>query len=170
MNRHTPAYRVALGGILAALAVIFQSLGGLIPVATYVTPMLCCILLNIVASLCGRRIGWAWFGAVAILSLLMAPDKEAAAVFACLGCYPLLKPFFDKSPISYILKAVFFNAVILALYWALLHLFGLASVREDLSDLNTAGLIVLLLLGNFTFFTLDRMLSMPKWKGERRGR
>lgn len=169
MNRRTPAYSMALGGVFAALAVMLQSLGGLIPVATYVTPMLCCILLNIVASICGRRIGWAWYGAVAILSLLMGPDKEAAAVFVTLGYYPLLKPLFDKSPISHILKAAFFNAVILALYWALLHLFGLASVQEDLADLNTAGLFLLLLLGNFTFFLLDRMLSMPKWKGQRRG-
>lgn len=170
MNRHrTPAFSMALGGIFAAIAVILQSLGGLIPVATYVTPMLCCILLNIVRSLCGNRIGWAWYGAVAVLSILMAPDKEAAAVFVCLGYYPLLKPTFDELPFRALWKAVYFNAVILALYWALLHILGLASVQADLGELNFAGLILLLLLGNFTFFTLDRLLSMPKWKGEHRG-
>ena len=50
---------MALGGVLAALAVVVMSLGGLIPVATFVCPMLCMILLRFVCQLCGNRIGWA---------------------------------------------------------------------------------------------------------------
>ena len=84
-NKRTPAANIALGGILAALAVVVMSMGTLIPVATYVCPMLCAILLQMVLKLCGRRMAWAWYGAVTLLSLLMAPDKEAAAVFLALG-------------------------------------------------------------------------------------
>ena len=40
-NRRSPAFAVALGGMLAALAVVIMCLGGLIPVATFVCPMLC---------------------------------------------------------------------------------------------------------------------------------
>ena len=85
-GKRTPASSVALGGVLAALAVVIMSLGTIIPVATYVCPMLCALLLQAVLKTCGVRIAWAWYGAVAILSLLLAPDKEAAAVFAFLGC------------------------------------------------------------------------------------
>ena len=38
-KRNTPASRMALGGVLAALAVVLMSLGGLIPIFTYVSPM-----------------------------------------------------------------------------------------------------------------------------------
>lgn len=163
-NRNSSAYPVALGGVMAALAVVLQCMGGLIPVATYITPMLCCVLLQIVANLCGSRIGWAWYGAVAVLAILMAPDKEAAAVFVCLGYYPLLKPKFDSLPLKALWKALYFNVVILALYWAMLHIFGLASVQQDLGELSVAMLAVLLLLGNFTFFMLDKLLSAPRWR------
>ena len=80
-----PAYSVALGGLLGALAVVIMGLGTLVPIATYVCPMVCIVLTQVVLKICGRRIAWAWYGAVAILSCLMAPDKEAAAVFVILG-------------------------------------------------------------------------------------
>ena len=70
-SKRTPASRIALGGVLAALAVVIMSMGTLIPVATYVCPVLCCMLLQFVLLSCGRRIAWAWYGAVAILSLLV---------------------------------------------------------------------------------------------------
>ena len=75
------AKSVALGGVMAALAVVIMCMGGIIPLATYVCPMLCAVLLAAVLRLTGRRIGWAWYGAVSLLSLLLGPDKEAAAVF-----------------------------------------------------------------------------------------
>ena len=76
---------MALGGIFAALALVLMSMGTLIPVATYACPVLCAMLLQTVLKFCGPKIAWAWYGAVAILSVLMAPDKEAAAVFLAIG-------------------------------------------------------------------------------------
>ena len=54
-KRKSPASVMALGGVLAAVAVVIMSLGGLIPVATYVSPMLCAILLQMVLLFCGVR-------------------------------------------------------------------------------------------------------------------
>lgn len=163
------SYPIALGGVMAALAVTLQCLGGLIPVATYVTPMLCCIGLTVVLNLCGRRIAWAWYGAVAILSLLMAPDKEAAAVFVFLGYYPILKPRFDGLKFPLLWKALYFNAVILILYRILLYVIGLASVREDLLDAGSGMIFILLLLGNVVFYSLDKILEKPIWRLRYRG-
>ena len=39
------AKSVALGGVMAALAVVIMCMGGIIPLATYVCPMLCAVLL-----------------------------------------------------------------------------------------------------------------------------
>ena len=87
---------------MAALALVIMNMMGMIPIATYACPSLAMILLSVVLKLCGRRIAWAWYGAVAILSVLMAPDKEAAAIFAVLGYYPIIKPAFERTKMPFL--------------------------------------------------------------------
>jgi hypothetical protein len=105
------------------------------------------------------RVGWAWYGAVAILSLLLSPDKEAAAVFAAIGYYPLLKTYMDQWPFKWLWKAIFFNAVILVLYWLLMHVFGMAELLQEFEEMGTIMTVVTLLMGNATFFLLDLLLG-----------
>ena len=149
----------ALGGMMAALAVVIMSLGGMIPLSTFICPMLCILLLQFVLESCGSRIGWAWYGAVAILSVLMGPDKEAAAIFACLGYYPILKPGIDRMKGGTLVKFLFFNCVILLMYWALINLFGLAQIAQEYRELGLAMTIFTLVTGNLIFFMLDRILA-----------
>lgn len=158
-SKRTPAANIALGGVLAALAVVIMSMGTLIPVATYVCPMVCAVLLQLVLKICGKRIAWGWYGAVSILSLLMAPDKEAAAVFLALGYYPILKPRFDRKKGKWLWKALFFNAVTLLTYWLLMHLFGFDQITAEFSEMGIFLTAVMLLLGNVTFFLLDKLLE-----------
>ena len=157
--RRTPAGVIALGGMMAALAVVIMSLGGLIPVATYVCPVISMVLLSFVTRMCGKRIGWAWYGAVAILGALLGPDKEAAAVFVFLGYYPILKPRLDRMKAGVILKALLFNTVILLMYALLIHLFGMAQIAAEYEELGKVMTGVMLILGNLTFFLLDRALT-----------
>ena len=159
-NRNSPAGNVALGGILAALAVVIMAMGTLIPVATYVCPMLCALLLQVVLKTCGSRIAWAWYGAVALLSLLLAPDKEAAVVFTCLGYYPIVKPKLDRRKGKWLWKALLFNCASLAAYWLMLQVLGLEELTAEFAEMGTVMCLVLLLLGNVTFFLLDRLLGM----------
>lgn len=151
---------MALGGVLAALAVVVMAMGTLIPVATYVCPLLCMLLLQTVLKTCGGRVAWAWYGAVAILSMLMAPDKEAAAVFAFLGYYPIIKPRLDKSKGKWMWKLLLFNAVILAMYWVLTQVLGLTEIAQEYSEMGLILTAIMLVLGNVTFFLLDRLLGM----------
>lgn len=157
--RNSGAKQIALGGIMAAIAVVIMSLGGLIPSATFVCPMMCCLILQMVRKLCGDRIAWAWYGAVAILVLLMGPDKEAAAVFVFLGYYPILKPRFDKSKLKWLWKLLYFNVVILAMYWLLINLFGMAQLAAEWQELGYVMTAVMLALGNITFILLDNVLG-----------
>lgn len=157
--RRYEARGIALGGMMAALAVVVMSLGGLIPVATFVCPMLCMLLLAFVSRMCGRRIGWAWYGAVAVLSLLLGPDKEAAAVFLFLGFYPLLKPRLETLRLCWLWKGLLFNTAILLMYWLLIHLFGMAQIAAEYQELGTVMTAIMLGLGNVTFFLLDRVLT-----------
>ena len=150
---------IALGGVMAALAVTVMSLGGMIPVATYVIPMLCMLLEQFVLKSCVSRIAWAWYGAVAILGLLLCPDKEAAAVFAVLGYYPIVKPKLDKLRLAWLWKGLLFNSTILVLYWALMHLFGMAELSREFEGMGTAMLAALLAMGNLVFFLMDMLLG-----------
>lgn len=158
MKRNS-AQKIALGGLMAALAIVIMCLGGLIPFATFVCPMLCCMITKLVLSMCGKRIAWAWYGAVAILSVLMAPDKEAAAVFVFLGYYPIVKPWMDKQRLSWLWKGLLFNCAILLMYWLLIHILGLSEIANDYEEAGIVMSIVMLLLGNVTFFMLDLVLG-----------
>ena len=151
---------MALGGVLGALAVVIMCLGTLIPVGTYACPMVCAVVLQMVLKTCGSRIAWAWYGAVAILGLLLAPDKEAAAVFVFLGYYPIVKPKLDRKKLPWLWKGLLFNASVLALYWLLLRLFGMEQLVSEFRELGAAMTVVLLILGNVTFFLLDKLLGM----------
>ena len=158
---------IAFGGILAALAVVIMSMGGLIPIATYACPILCAILQYTVLRFCGRRIAWAWYGVVAILSLLLGPDKEAAAVFVFLGYYPILKPGIDKLPAKWLWKAILFNAAVLTMYWLLIHLMGMTQLAEEFSEFGKAMTVVMLVFGNAIFFLLDMVLDKYGKMGRR---
>ena len=159
---------MAFGGVLAAVAVVLMSLGTIIPVATYAVPMLCVMVGRIVLETCGSRVGWAWYGAVAVLSLLLAPDKEAAAVFAILGYYPEVKPKLDRMKGQWLWKGLLFNGSILLLYWVLLNMIGMEQLLSDFEGMGLAMYAVLLILGNVTFFLLDRLLGMKFGKKHRK--
>lgn len=156
---------VALGGIMAALAVVIMCMGGLIPIATFVCPMLCMVLLVFVFRFCGRRIAWAWYGAVSILSILLGPDKEAAAVFLFLGYYPIIKPDVDRLRLKWLWKLLLFNGAVLLMYWLLMGVFGMTQLSAEFEEQGTAMTMVMLLLGNLVFILLDRLLDrLPRKK------
>lgn len=159
-RRDNASSAVALGGVLAALAVVIMCMGGLIPVATFICPAVCMMIQAVVLRCCGRRFAWAWYGAVAILSLLMGPDKEAAAVFVFLGYYPILRPWLNKLRPDWLFKGLYFNAVIAVLYTLLLKVLGFAEILEDYAEMGAVMTVAMLIMGNITFFLLDRLLSL----------
>lgn len=158
--RRKNIHSIALGGILAAVAMVIMCLGGLIPVATFICPLLCTVTGYFVLRRCGKRIAWAWFGTVSILSVLLAPDKEAAAVYCFLGYYPYIKPIFARHKLGWAGKLLLFNGAVTVMYSLLIHLFGMTELLQENSDLGILGLALMLLLGNATFFLLDRLLTI----------
>ena len=144
---------------MAALAVVIMCLGGIIPIATYICPMLCALLLAVVLKFTGRRIAWAWYAAVSLLSLLLGPDKEAAAVFVFLGYYPIIKPWLDKRKLSALWKLALFNGMILMLYALLIWLFKMEQVILEFQELGAVLTGVTLILGNVVLFMLDMLLG-----------
>lgn len=162
-KKKTPAGRAALGGVLAALAVVSMSLGGLIPIMTYVTPLFCALVLEAVRLICGERFAWAWFGAVGLLGFFLSPDREAAALFLFVGYYPILRPRLEKKKLPWLWKGLFFNVSIAVMYWLLLKLMGMDALEQEFRAMGTVMLMVTLALGNLVFFLLDKLLRMQKW-------
>lgn len=152
--------RIALGGMLAGVAVVIMCLGGLIPVATYICPMLCCMTQFLVLRFCGRRLAWTWFCVVSLLALVTGPDKEAVLVFIAIGYYPILKPYFDRYKFGILLKFVLFNVSIFTVYGIMIRFLGMDEVLSENMEFGLIGLAVIVLLGNLTFFLLDKLLTI----------
>lgn len=151
--------QIALGGMLGAVAMTILFFGGMIPASTYVCPVLCMIVLQIVLNLCGKRIAWPWYFMISFLALLLGPDKEASVLLALLGYYPIIKPKMEKFPVPVVCKLVFFNAMILLMYTLVVAFLGLGAIVVENSLIGYGSLVLMLVLGNVTFFLLDNILT-----------
>ncbi len=154
------SHAAALGGVMAALAVVIMCMGTLLPLATFVCPALCMLIAHLVWKACGKRTAWAWYGAVAILSALLAPDKEAAAVFVFLGYYPIVKPWLDQRRGRLLWKGLLFNGAVITMYSCLIFLLGMTQTLQEFREAGMVLGVVTLLMGNITFFLLDYLLNM----------
>lgn len=151
--------QMALGGMLTAVNVVIMCLGSIIPVNTYLCPVLCILATRPVLERCGRRIGWCCYLATAILSLLLAPDREAALVYAFLGYYPMIRPFFERlGPLKGPAKLIFFTLAGAASYGVLLAVMGAGEAMNE-GWLLTAATVI---LWDVLFLLVDRLLGIRK--------
>lgn len=150
--------QIALGGMLTAVSIVIMCMGSIIPVNTYVCPVLCIFLTRPVLEKCGRRIGWCYYLATAILSLMLAPDREAALVYALLGYYPMIRPFFQKlGVLAMPAKLALFTLAGVASYGLLLLVMGVGAAMEE----GWLMTLITVLLWDVLFMTLDYMLGAP---------
>ena len=153
--------QIALGGVLAALAVVILLLGGVIPVGTYLAPMLASLPLIVLLPELPKSLCLGWYAVVALLGALLCPDPETAFVFVFLGWYPIAKPALDRLPRlpRLLCKLLIFNAAVIALYALLIMVFQLEALVREAKEIGAALLIALLLLGNVTFLLFDLLLK-----------
>lgn len=153
------SYRVALGGIVAALCLLCMFLSGIMPVFYLILPMVAGVLLMIIAE--EVSLGWAWltYIAVDILSLLITADKESALVFIMLfGHYPMLRMYLERlkfKGLRYILKAMIFNFCAISFFLVTVFVFGIEQMLTDINDLGKYGGAILLILANIIFVLYD---------------
>ena len=146
--------------MFSALGTVFLCLGSVIPIATYASPVLASLTVMIVAEECGRRWAWCSYAVIAALSLLLAPDKEAAALFLFLGYYPLVKPALDRLkpvPRAAAKFALCFIAVG-GMYALLIWVLQLEALVQELRTTGTLLLGITVVLGLSTFFVYDMAL------------
>ena len=151
---------IALCGVTAALAVALMSLGTAIPMTTYVCPVICMLLLALVGHRVGTKLSWVWYAAVCILSVLLTPDKEAAALFVFVGWYPNVKKYLDRWKLGLFAKLILLTGSVCVMYWVLIRLLGMVWLQEELLGDGLGLTLLLLLLANVTFLLLDRLLTV----------
>ncbi len=144
-----------MGGLMTALCVVIMCFGGMIPFMTYVSPVFCMMIGAILLKVIGKTGFISWYFAVMLLSLLLCPDKEAASVFTAFGYYPIMKIRFDKLPLKWLFKLLYFNAVTLILYWILMYLIGLQELANEFAEIGTVMTVCMLAAGNVIFIFLD---------------
>ena len=156
------ASQMAFGGVMTAVAVVIMSLGSLIPVNTYVCPVICILINRVVTERCGKRLGWCYYMAVAILSLLLAPDREAALVYVCLGYYPLIRERFERIRPPWLrmgTKLCFFTLAGALAYGLLMMVIGAEAVLAEYEGAGIWLLAVTVILWDVLFLLVDRLLG-----------
>ena len=160
--RKTESQKIALCGVLGALSVVLLLLGAALQIGTYAAPMLASFLLVPVLEEYGPRYALLLYAATAILAVLVVPETELALFYALvIGYYPVLRYTLRKikpTLLRWTIKFVVFNTATVLVYLLLFALLGPAIWQELTAD-GTGMLVMLLALGNLSFFLCDRALG-----------
>ena len=149
--------RIAVCGIIAALSLVFMMMTSLVPIGTYALPCLAGILISCIVVEYGY--GWAIgvFCVTAVLSTLLAGDKEAVIYFIA-----LLKGAFEfkikNRAVQYILKFAVFNVTAIGSFFVATWLL---SIPTD--EFTVFGFYVpwaFLIAGNIFFLLYDYAITV----------
>lgn len=157
-RRRGAAYRLALGGILSAIILVWLLLQRLLPTADLFFYLLMSLtMLAAVLSLGLRAAALVWLSTSLLAWPLVGPPASLAYALAA-GPYPILKGLIERrrfaAPVSYLLKGLVALAI-LGVFYLLIDRLGLSAGLKALNiDLPLLALIALGL-----FFLYDLALS-----------
>lgn len=153
--------KLALCGMLTALATTGMFLTNLIPIASYTLPAIGGALTVIAVLEIGKSWAWSVYIASSLLSVLVVVDKEAVAMFVLFfGYYPIIKANLEqmkKKYLGWLAKLAVFNLSMILEFWLALHLLGVPAESFTLFGLYLPW--VFLLVGNIAFFLYDYCIS-----------
>ena len=107
--------RLTVCAMFAALSVVMLYLGSLVELLDISMAVIASLLCVVAVIEYGKGAPWMIYGATAILSLILIPNKTPAVLYAMFfGFYPILKEKFEKLPrvISWVLKEITFNVAL----------------------------------------------------------
>ena len=130
--------QIALGGMMGALSVVCMLLTGLIPMADFALPAIAGVFLIPVVIDAGYKAACTAFGAVSILSAMIAPNKECALYYIALfGFYPIVKSLIERRKgriLPWIYKLILFNICAAAIVLSAMFIFLFPSYTEMMED------------------------------------
>lgn len=163
MHSHSISYQVALGGTLASFCLLALFITGVLPMFYLLMPMLCSVLVMVMAAATSSYWACIMYLAVGVLSLFITPNKDASLIFILFfGHYPLLRPFFNRIHpmfLRVLIKLVIFNVCIGCYLALIIALFGLDTFLESTGDFGKYSIAVLLCMMNVMFLCFDFSLG-----------
>lgn len=155
--------RLALCGVLAALALMFLSAGSILPAATFCCPILAMLSMLPVVEEYGMKTTLLFYAAVSLLSLLLVADREAALLYVFLGWYPALRPCLDRRIRSRLLgttvKLALFALAVSAMYALAIPVLGMTYIAAEYTAGGTVMLIAMAAMGCATWLLFDTVLA-----------
>ena len=155
MKQRTKTRNISLSAILVALGVVLLYFGSIISVLDLTMVALAAMIIIFTVLELGGFYPYLVYIATSLLTLLLLPDKNCA-LYYCLfgGIYPMFKSYFERctKTISWILKLVFFNAVLTLIIAITLFVIG-----AEAGDIGFE--ITVYLAGNLFFIFYDIALT-----------
>lgn len=160
-KRKQITFKVALGGVTAALSIIIMMLAGVTSTLVYAIPMFVGALLIVLVIETGKGFATAVYVAVSVISLLLLGNKEPAVMYAAFfGYYPIIKSILEKhlkSVFCWVIKFLVFNVAMVVAYLSVTKIFMISF--EDIEAFGKWALPLLLLAGNVVFVMYDVLLT-----------
>ncbi len=164
MARNKTAAMAAYAGVMSALSVCIMLTGGVIPIATYVSPMLASLLLYPLRREFGRPCAWTAWGAVALLTLLLGLDREAAFFYIFVGFWPIVREDVEAhvppGPVRTAAKTVIFALLVGAMYAFLCFVLRLDAVVSEFGEMGMALTAAFMVLMCVCLLLYDRLLGI----------
>lgn len=155
------SFKLAFAAIEAALAIAVLMCTGIITIGTYALSALAGIVLIPVAIEVGFKYSFSSYLIASIISLIIAPDKEAVFCFIMLlGYYPTLKikiELLRKRWLRAVIKLGMFNASMVAVFYLSIAFLGMDRAEFELFGVYIP--YVFLIIGNFVFILYDFALT-----------
>ncbi len=141
--------KTVLSAVFSAISVVILWLGGLLGDLDLTFTAFASLVVVLALIEMGVKYALFVYAVTSALCLILFPTYFVTPMYIlCVGIYPILKYLLEKLPraLSYLLKLVFVNAMLLLLIFLGRRLFG---VEED------AALWIVLILGNVAFLLFD---------------
>ena len=163
LKRNKASNRIALGGLVSALSLLFMFLTGIFPFAEYALPAISgTILISLVIEI-NKKTAYLAYLVVGILSLLISPIKESAVLFIFfLGYYPIFKSTIEQIKslfIEWIVKLTLFCGAMITAYLTMMYVLGMEELLASLNSDFKYGLLAFAVLGLIAFIIYDMALS-----------
>ena len=153
--------KCALGGIVAALSLVMMISVAIIPFLTYALHAAAVMLIVFMVIETDKKWAFGVYCTVAILGMLLVPDKEVAVMYlAFFGYYPILKSLIEaKVPtvLGWITKVLTFVSTMVVSYYLMIKLMGVTI--DETEDFGMMAYPILLGMGTFAFVMYDIALT-----------
>lgn len=160
-SRKRKSIKIAFGGVVTALSVVFMMVAGVTSSLVYAIPMMAGLLLTALVVEFGTGYTFLVYFAVSIISMLVLGNKEAAIMYITFfGYYPIIKSILEKhfkKILCWIFKYIIFNVAMCVFYFITAKFFMIS--YDDVNAFGKYSLLLLLAAGNILFLMYDILLT-----------